>query len=281
MMRYFVSRQHPAIGRVLVACLCALQISIVFAHSDLVLNIQQLTDEIRQSPRDHALYTTRGNLYRQHSEWSKANDDFNKSLELLADNANALISLGRTHLEAKQYQSAVAVLSRYLSLYPDDVRALILRSRAYQKLARYHAAIDDAAAYMLNSPRVTPAMYFDKAKLHELAKDYAGAVYTLETGLKKLSGAVILVKYAIELNVEHHQYEAALKNFDYLTPRLAAMPVWLSKRADILVLMKRTTEAAENYRLARKAFHALPASRRNAPANQKLERHIHARIAGS
>ncbi|MBT8069834.1 MAG: tetratricopeptide repeat protein, partial [Gammaproteobacteria bacterium] len=58
----------------------------VYAHTDLQLQIEQLTAQMEQAPGNVELYLKRGNLLRRHGDWALARADFKRVRKIQPDN---------------------------------------------------------------------------------------------------------------------------------------------------------------------------------------------------
>lgn len=105
------------------------------------------------TPPDFSFYQNRADLNAGKGEYALALPDYNKSLELKADNQVAYLNRGRTHLGLKSYDLSVKDFDKAVELNPKDTNAFMNRGLAYEKLgdagkaiADYQKAIDLDAA---------------------------------------------------------------------------------------------------------------------------------------
>jgi TonB family protein len=101
------------------------------------------------TPPDFSFYQNRADLNAGKGEYALALPDYDKSLELKADNQVAYLNRGRTHLGLKSYDLSVKDFSKAVELNPKDSVAFLNRGLAYEKLgdaskamADYQKAID-------------------------------------------------------------------------------------------------------------------------------------------
>jgi TonB family protein len=101
------------------------------------------------TPPDFSFYQTRADQNVGKGEFGLAVADYNKSLELKADNAIAYVGRGRAHYNLKSYDLSVKDFDKALELNPKDSVAFVNRGAVYEKLgdprkamADYQKAID-------------------------------------------------------------------------------------------------------------------------------------------
>lgn len=105
------------------------------------------------TPPDFSFYQTRADQSAGRGEWSSALTDYNKSLELKADNEVAYLNRGKTHYNLKSYELSVKDFDKAVELNPKDSVAYFNRGVSYEKLgdkkkamADYQKAVDLDAA---------------------------------------------------------------------------------------------------------------------------------------
>jgi TonB family protein len=105
------------------------------------------------TPPDFNFYQSRADQSAGRGEWGAALTDYNKSLEMKADNAVAYLNRGKTHYNMKSYDLSVKDFDKAVELNPKDSVAFFNRGVSYEKLgdrkkamADYQKAIDLDAA---------------------------------------------------------------------------------------------------------------------------------------
>lgn len=101
------------------------------------------------TPPDFNFYQTRADMNAGKGEFALALPDYNKSLELKADNQVAYLNRGKTHLVLKSYDLSIKDFDKAVELNPKDPVAFLNRGVAYEKLndeakamADYQKAVD-------------------------------------------------------------------------------------------------------------------------------------------
>lgn len=95
------------------------------------------------TPPDFSFYQNRADLNAGKGEYSLALPDYNKSLEMKADNQVAYLNRGRTHLGLKSYDLSVKDFDKALELNPKDSAAFFNRGVAHENLGDTKKAISD------------------------------------------------------------------------------------------------------------------------------------------
>ena len=103
-----------------------------------------------------------------------------------------------------------------------------------------------------------------KDRHHDLSKPE-------DEGLQALNHPVTLQLYAIELEIDHLRYDAALKRLDQIASRSVRKETWLIRRGEILEKARRPEQAKQAYQGALDAIDALPQSRIRNRAVERLQ----------
>jgi tetratricopeptide (TPR) repeat protein len=253
----------------------------VRAHADLLIQIEEATREIAKNPKDPERYLKRGELYRAHVEWEAAYADYERALALNPGMTGIDLYRGRLFVEAGWPLSARASLDRFLRQHSTHANALILRARALVRLNLGLAAAQDYDQAIALSPEPSPDLFVERAQVltAEGPEHYAAAVRGLDDGIQKLGSLVTLQVFAIDIELKQRNFDGAIARIDKIAEKSPRKETWLARRAEVLVQAGRTAEAAKTYKAALAALQSLPASRRNVPAMQELERRIRREVA--
>ena len=95
------------------------------------------------TPPDFSFYQTRADQNAGKGEFTLALADYNKSLEMKADNAIAYMSRGKAHYNLKSYDLSVKDFDKALELNPKDSVAFLNRGVSYEKLGDARKAMGD------------------------------------------------------------------------------------------------------------------------------------------
>ena len=245
------------------------------AHLGVDEQIAVVDKLLEAKPGDATLYLRRGELHRIHKDWNAAEKDYLQARKLNPDLPAVEFCLGRMKLEAGDPGQALEHLDRYLELRPTDAKALTTRGRALVKLGRSLAAAEDftkALAHAGAGPS-QPEVYLERARALMAAgpQHLDQALQGLDEGLQKLGEPVALQLYAVELEVGARRYDAALSRLDRLAAGSVRKEPWLMRKGAVLEAAGRPSEAREVYRQALDAIDALPASRRDNRAVERME----------
>lgn len=116
------------------------------------------------TPPDFSFYQTRADQAAVKGEFAVALVDYNKSLEMKADNAPAYLSRGKAHFSLKSYDLSVKDFDKVLELNPKDSVALLNRGLSYERLGETKKAMGD----YLRAVTLDPANETAKANLKRL-----------------------------------------------------------------------------------------------------------------
>lgn len=251
-----------------------------FAHGDVHLRINQLTQQIAQTPSNAVLFVQRADLYRMDQDFTNALADLNSAARLDPTMARVDFCLGRVQLEANRPQAALAPLDKYLAHKPKDPEAFTARARVLVKLGSYKAATDDYTEAIALST-ANPELFIERAEAWRLLGRADEAVRGLDEGIRKMGPLVTLELPAIDLEVSLKRYDAAVARIDTVTARLQRKETWLFRRAEILRQAGREADAKNNYREALAAIDRLPPTHRNTRATLELEKRIRAALTNA
>jgi len=245
------------------------------AHPGIDEQIAELDKRIAATPNDATLYLRRGELYRIHRNWKQAEADYSHALKLDPDLIIVRQCIGRMMLESDRAAKAIKPLESYLAKRPNDTKTLALLSRAYVKLGKHLEAAESytrtLATVKHGKPR--PEYYLERARALIAAgpKHIDRALAGLDEGLKALDHPVTLQLYAIELEIDHLRYDAALARLDQIASRSVRKETWLIRRGEILEKAQRLEQAKQAYQAALDAIAGLPESRIRNRAVERLQ----------
>lgn len=248
----------------------------VTAHAPIQERISVLSKQLEQAPDNIGLYFARGELFGIHEDWSASETDFKHILELDPDNIDVHLYLGRMFLSSNQPKKAESELKRYLEYMPDNGRARIILAQILLKLDRRPEAVKEFSHAISLHPQASQDWYLQRAKaLSEGGNTYLEeALHGLDQGMQRLGQLVSLQHYAISLELQRNQYNAALVRLDQIAAKSSRKETWLLRRAEILVKAGQNNEAMDALDDALAALHLLPQYRRDTRAMRELEADI-------
>lgn len=260
------------IGIVCVGILLA-AVSPLHAHGDDQLLIDALTEELAKKP-EADLFIRRGELFRHHSEWAKAEADFLAAARLEPQLALVDFFRARSWLEAGAAERARPLIDRYLAKMPGEAEAWFLRGEIGAALGRHDAAAADYAEGIQRATSPRPEHFLRRARLLAAASrtDTTRVLAALDEGIARLGPVIALVDFAIALELERPDYEAALRRVTAAMAKAPRREAWLVRQGDILVKCGRAGEAVAAYRAALAAIEELPERYRETVPIEKLAR---------
>ena len=118
---------------------------------------------------DFSFYQTRADQNAGKGEFGQALADYNKSLEMKADNAIAYLGRGKAHFNLKSYDLSVKDFDKALELNPRDSGAFLNRGVSFEKLGETRKAMSDYQ----KAVDLDPANEIAKANLKRLQDEAA------------------------------------------------------------------------------------------------------------
>ncbi len=95
------------------------------------------------TPPDFSFYQSRADQNAGKGEFNLALADYNKSLEMKADNATAYLNRGKTHYTLKSYDLSVKDFDKAVELNPKDSVAFLARGVSYEQLGETQKSMVD------------------------------------------------------------------------------------------------------------------------------------------
>lgn len=243
------------------------------AHPAIEAQVEIVNERLEQEPRNASLFFKRGQLHQAHRAWNAAIADYERAAELDSGLHAARIRLSEVLLEAGRAGDAKRTLDVFLSEHDDHVDGLVLRSRINSRLSEFALVVADYDRAINRSTRPQPDWFLERARAAaQNDADINKAIEGLDEGLTRLGPLVTLQAMAIELELRRRGYEAALARVDQLLAPMPRQSKWLIKRAELLTLLGRRTEARVSYETALEVIKALPANRRSTKMIIELEK---------
>lgn len=262
-----------------IALLACLGVAPLHAHGDDQLLIEALTEELTKAP-DADLFIRRGELYRHHQEWAKAEADFAAAAKL--DPALTLVDFFRARvlLESGAPSRALPFIERYQKSAPDEPEGWYLRGEIAHALGRSAAAAAHYADGIRRAASPRPEHFLRRARILAAVTplDRAAVLAALDEGIARLGPVISLVDYAIELDVDAKNFASALARIDRAMQSFPRRERWLVRRGDLLVKSGRTADAIASYRAALSAIEELPERYRDTVPMEKLAADVRASL---
>lgn len=255
------------------ATLLLLGSSPVRGHGDDAQVIEALTLELSRAP-DADLYIRRGELFRHHQEWAKAEADFTAATRLAPELPNLDFFRARNWLEGAEPQRALPLIQRFVAAVPDEPEGWFLRGDVHAALGEHQLGAAHYAEGLARARSPRPEHFLRRARFLASSPTFTAAevIAALDDGLARLGPVIALVEYALELELERKNYAGALERVAAALLRAPRREAWLVKQGDILVLSGRKPEAVASYRAALAAIEELPERYRTSPAMDQLAR---------
>ena len=249
-----------------------------WSHADLEIQIAALTEKIGLEPNNAQLYLQRGELYREHRDWNKAEADYDRAAK--NDPKLVGVDLARANLlfDRDQPDAAGAVLTRFLEKNPANESGLVLRARVSTRLGHFKNAIEDytRAIGIISIP--PPELYIERAQAQIAAGDVNDALRGLEEGRKKLGTVITLELCALDIETNKRDFDAALIRLDRIASLSPRKETWLARRGNILEKANRAEDARKAYEDSLAAIDRLPPRFRHTKAVEDLEARVRASL---
>lgn len=179
-----------------------------------------------------------------------------------------------TLLAHSELDEPIALLSERIAEDPANAELYMRRGRGLALLGDTLAAAEDFTQAIAIAP--IPDAYLERAQALVAADDVhiEDALVGLDEGLSALGPVVALTELAIELELKHENYDAALMRLAEIAAVARRQDPWLTRSAEILEQAGRLDEAQATYEDALATVETLPSHRRNTRASMVIEDRI-------
>lgn len=263
----------PPLAALLVGGLLLISRPATRGHGDDLMLIEALTEELARQP-DADLLIRRGELFRHHQEWAKAEADFLAAARFDPSLTSIDFFRARTLLEAGAPDKARPLIEHFVARMPEEAEGWFLRGDILAALGQHESGAADYAQGIQHAPHARPEHFLRRARLLHAAPgvDPVRVLAALDDGIAQLGPVIALVEYAITIEVERKNYDGALARIMTAMKHSPRREQWLVRRGDILAGCNRIDEAIVSYREALAAIQALPERYRKTVPVEKLDR---------
>jgi len=182
--------------------------------------------------------------------------------------------MGLVFLDSGWAKTAEVYLRSFINESPDHIVGLasLAKTLAAQKRGKESAALYTRILGLVNKP--SPEFYIELADSYLIAKNYSGAINSLDMGIDRLSPITSLDQKALEIELQNNLVEQALKRLDNLIEYSPQKERWLYKKGQILESQGKYEEAKNSYLKALSYYNSRPPKRRSIPVLIRLKKNI-------
>jgi tetratricopeptide (TPR) repeat protein len=224
------------------------------------LALQDYEAAIVLQPKNGDLYASRASARFNRTDFEGGVADLQTALQLDERNTRALVSIGNLMIESGQ-PDGLKLLDKALRIDPKQPFGLLFRLRAYAELGRWQEAFKDADA-LVALPRKSlnrvsyrgrdglPEDFHivaleERAKLFNARRQTAEAEADLNAAVAYKEGPQSYLARATFLFGKVGRETDALRDFDRLVDTQSHQAWFHSARAELLLRLKRSTDALE------------------------------------
>ncbi|RIB05832.1 hypothetical protein C2G38_2148366 [Gigaspora rosea] len=135
-----------------------------------------------------------GEAYRIMGNYEESLIDLTKSLEIEANNANALSYRGATYFAMDRYKESLADLNKSLEIEPDNAFALKYRGAIYYSMDRYEESLADLNQSLIIKPNNASALRI-RGETYRMMDRYEESLADLNQSLEIEPNNAITLKY--------------------------------------------------------------------------------------
>ena len=158
------------------------------ALSDSTKNsVEQLSELIRQNPKDGDLYYYRASLYLKNGDGSSALNDMLNAVRIDSSNAEYFLLLGDIYFSKLFIAQAISSFERCVALDPKNISAELKLAELFLYLKKYHDCLQHADN-ALRIDKTNAKAYFLKGFMFKEAGDTARAISSFQTATEQNPG---------------------------------------------------------------------------------------------
>ena len=217
---------------------------LVSADAGVSQRIQSLSLRIEENPDSQALHLQRSLAYMEDGQSELALSDI-----LKAESLDGLVAASYVHgvllYRQQRYVDARPYLDRYLKSYPKHRGARNYRARLLRDIGEDRQALADYEVLIALNDDLDPGYYVVTARLMagQPERGVEAALTLLDRRMAQLGMISTLQRYAIELERQRGNYNAAITRLANLDAKLRATPQWQLEVAEMLLEAGRPQEA--------------------------------------
>lgn len=218
-------------------------------HSDLQLQIDELTVQLEHEPGNVDLLLRRGDLQRRHENWDLARTDFKRVREIQPENETVDWFEGRLEVQSGHPSEGVRYLDRFLLTNPLQLIALQNRAQGYLLLDQPVLAAKDLQVVIRESDKPAPSIYSACALAFVEAGPgyFPAAMDVVLKGLLIFPTEIMLTGIATDLSLAQSDTETASGLLAQLPDSIQQLPQWQTRIALLDCQKGQNTSAAQRF----------------------------------
>jgi len=249
-----------------------------WSHGLLDEQIEAVSRELAQAPRDEELLLKRAELHRAHGDYPKAKADLERVIGGGNDYAEAWFSLARLEREAGHLPASKVAILRFLELGESEPRGQREAAIIFEGLEDWKTSAKYWRDVFGNSKFLTrTAPDFEASvRVQIAAKEWAAAGVLLGEGVRKFPNAIPLIQLQGELSMTHGRWDEAHEILQRLRGRYPTLaPRLCLQEGKMWAAYRQRGRAREVWQIGLRALNQLPALRRDQPGMVALATELH------
>jgi len=251
------------------------------AHGALDARIASLSERIAEHPDDKHLYAMRAELYSEHGQLRKAQEDLARVRRIDPAWSEVDLVLARCLMRDGKLTQALDSITAFRKREPDNLEGLRAEAEITFGLKRWRAAEDLYTRYLSEATRPEPDHYLSAAEaIVQQGKAHLGrALSLLDQGIVKLGDVPVLRERAIRIAIQADDYADALQRVQTALSAAHHAERWLALRGDILSKQGQVEQARDAYLASMEAISQRSEARQHSPAMVELRQAVEASLA--
>jgi tetratricopeptide (TPR) repeat protein len=246
-------------------------------HGDLQLRIDEISQSIILYPDSLSLYQSRGELYIQHEEFSKARQDFSYCLQKGFTNANVLEGMSRSLITNNDLYNSLHYINLALVIDSTSTSAQEWKARVLFLLKQYCESGQVYEDLINHTTSPSPSLYIDASTSWMQCSESTGyqhAIDILMSGLDRIGPLHVLQKELVRDYLQRKDFKSALIVQTDLIDHAINKALPLYDRARIYQSTGQKLMARDDLQKALELFDQLPDHKKNLPAMVQMKEKI-------
>jgi tetratricopeptide (TPR) repeat protein len=235
--------------------------------------IRLLGESILANPDQQLLYIQQAIAYSDNQQPQRALAVL-KIARPLGPAVNTAYAKGIILYRMSEFATARSSFNEYLAAFPNHVGSLEYRARLLRDSGEFEAAIKDYKHLFRINPSANPGHYLSTARMMVTLSDGGddAALALLDEKMAQSGVLSQLQRYAVELERNRGNYQAAITRMGTLDEALRATPQWQVEVAELTILDGQFTQAQPLLDVAEQQLGNLRTNRARIDLQAKIDR---------
>lgn len=240
-------------------------------HGETLIQIGNLTQQIEGATTNKGtLYLHRGQLFREHKDWDRAEADFERAIEFGANRSDVNLNRARLCIDKGELEQARELFNSSIA-ESQNGEAYFERGQLWLKFESSTNAINDMAKALSLLKHPEPNHYTELAAVLVQNGERKRALDVLDSGIRKFGPLPSLQSDAVDIEISLNNLDSAVTRVDSTMKIVDRKEHWHARKGGILLRANRLPEAQKAFTASLRAIDLLPPVLKQSPAMLQLQ----------